>query len=54
MGDEIGTEAVVFFFFDELEAGLDVESVGGVEDGLGPESDFAVATGAGEADALVD
>src|ERR1700683_5113527 len=54
LADQIGAEAVVFFLFDELKASVDVEVVGGVKDGLSPESDFAVAAGSGEGDAFID
>lgn len=48
------SEAVVRLLVDERESGLLVDVVGGGENALRPEGDFAVAGGAGELDALID
>jgi hypothetical protein len=47
-------EAVMGFFFYELEAGALVDMAGRVEQVVSPEYDVAILGGTGEADALAD
>ena len=52
MAEEVSAKAVVRFFGDELEAGLLIDMVRGMENALRPERHSFVTAGAGEGDAL--